>query len=182
MRSFFIWSSSPDAELLNLAEQGLLRNQDILEQQVQRMMNDERASAFIKNFVGQWLYLRNLDSHYPLPAAYPEFDENLREAFPRETELFIGDQIHADQSILKLLNADSTYINERLANHYRIPGIYGSRFRKVELDNPQRAGLLSHGSLLTVTSYPNRTSPVLRGKFILENLLGSPPPEPARHT
>ena len=176
--SFFIWSSSPDAELLNLAEQGLLRNQDILEQQVRRMMNDERASAFIKNFVGQWLYLRNLDSHYPLPAAYPEFDENLREAFQRETELFIGDQIHADQSILKLLNADSTYINERLANHYGIPGIYGSRFRKVELDNPQRAGLLSHGSLLTVTSYPNRTSPVLRGKFILENLLGSPPPEP----
>ena len=176
--SFFIWSSSPDAELLDLAEQGLLRDLDVLEQQVQRMMSDERADAFIKNFVGQWLYLRNLDSHYPLPVAYPEFDENLREAFQRETELFIGDQIHSDQSILQLLSADYTYINERLANHYGISGIYGSRYRKVELDNPQRAGLLSHGSLLTVTSYPNRTSPVLRGKFILENLLGSPPPEP----
>ena len=176
--SFFIWSSSPDAELLDLAEQGLLRDLDVLEQQVQRMMSDERADAFIKNFVGQWLYLRNLDSHYPLPVAYPEFDENLREAFQRETELFIGDQIHSDQSILQLLSADYTYINERLANHYGISGIYGSRYRKVELDNPQRTGLLSHGSLLTVTSYPNRTSPVLRGKFILENLLGSPPPEP----
>ncbi|NKB33890.1 MAG: DUF1592 domain-containing protein [Pseudomonadales bacterium] len=176
--SFFIWSSAPDAELLDLAEQGSLRDPDVLEQQVQRMMADQRATAFIENFVGQWLYLRNLDGHYPLPVAYPEFDENLREAFQRETELFIDDQISSDQSILNLLSADYTYINERLARHYEIPGIYGSRYRKIELDNPQRAGLLSHGSLLTVTSYPNRTSPVLRGKFVLENLLGSPPPEP----
>lgn len=176
--SFFLWSSAPDEELLQLAERDSLREPGVLEQQVQRMMADARATAFIKNFVGQWLYLRNLAGHYPLPAAYPEFDENLREAFQQETELFINDQISSDQSILALLSAPYTYINERLAEHYGVPGIYGNRFRRVELNNPQRAGLLSHGSLLTVTSYPNRTSPVLRGKFVLENLLGSPPPEP----
>ena len=176
--SFFLWSSAPDEELLQLAEQNSLREPGVLQEQVQRMMADERATAFIENFVGQWLYLRNLEAHYPLPAAYPEFDENLREAFQRETQLFINDQIGSDQSILDLLSADYTYINERLADHYGVPGIYGSRYRRVALNNPQRAGLLSHGSLLTVTSYPNRTSPVLRGKFVLENLLGSPPPEP----
>ena len=176
--SFFLWSSQPDAELLDLAEKGALREPGLLKAQVQRMMADSRASAFIENFVGQWLYLRNLDSHYPLPSSFPEFDENLREAFQLETELFIDDQIRADRSILELLSADYSYINERLARHYGIPGIYGSRYRRVTLDNPQRGGLLSHGSLLTVTSYPNRTSPVLRGKFVLENLLGSPPPEP----
>lgn len=176
--SFFLWSSAPDEELLQLAERDSLREPGVLEQQVQRMMADARATAFIKNFVGQWLYLRNLAGHYPLPAAYPEFDENLREAFQQETELFINDQVSSDQSILALLSAPYTYINERLAEHYGVPGIYGNRFRRVELNNPQRAGLLSHGSLLTVTSYPNRTSPVLRGKFVLENLLGSPPPEP----
>ena len=176
--SFFLWSSQPDDELLDLAENGELREPDVLEAQVQRMMADSRASAFIENFVGQWLYLRNLDSHYPLPSSFPEFDENLREAFQLETELFIDDQIRADRSILELLSADYSYINERLARHYGIPGIYGNRYRKVTLDDSQRGGLLSHGSLLTVTSYPNRTSPVLRGKFVLENLLGSPPPEP----
>jgi len=177
--SFFLWSSQPDEELLNLAETGVLREAGVLAEQVQRMMADSRASAFIENFVGQWLYLRNLDSHYPLPSGFPEFDENLRQAFQLETELFIDDQVRSDQSILELLRADYSYLNERLARHYGIPGIYGSRYRKVTLgNNPQRGGLLSHGSLLTVTSYPNRTSPVLRGKFVLENLLGSPPPEP----
>ena len=176
--SFFLWSNVPDEELLQLAERGVLREPGTLEQQVERMMQDPRAGAFIENFVGQWLYLRNLDGHYPLPAAFPEFDENLREAFKRETQLFVDDQIRSNQSILELLRANYTYVNERLAEHYEIPGIYGSRFRKVQLDGVQRGGLLGHGSLLTVSSYPNRTSPVLRGKFVLENLLGGPPPEP----
>ena len=176
--SFFLWSSIPDDELLTLAESGALRQPEILEHQVQRMMADPRASAFIENFVGQWLYLRNLDSHYPLPAGFPEFDENLREAFKRETELFLDEQIRSDRSLLELLSADYTYVNERLAQHYGIPGIYGNRFRKVDLDGARSGGLLGHGSLLTVTSYPNRTSVVLRGKFVLENLLGAPPPEP----
>lgn len=176
--SFFIWSSGPDDELLDLAERGVLRDSAVLAGQVERMMADAKADAFINNFVGQWLYLRNLENHYPLPSAFPEFDENLRDAFRRETEMFIDDQIRGDQSLLELLSADYTYINERLAEHYGIPGIYGSHFRKVALDGNQRGGLLGHGSLMTVTSYPNRTSVVLRGKFILENMLGSPPPEP----
>ena len=134
---------------------------------------DPRASSLIENFVGQWLYLRNLEGHYPDPAGFPEFDENLREAFQRETELFIDDQMRADRGVLELMSADYTFVNERLARHYGIPGVYGSRFRRVDLDPAQRGGLLGHGSLLTVTSYPNRTSPVLRGKFVLENLLGS---------
>ena len=176
--SFFLWSSPPDDELLNLAERGALREPGMLEQQVQRMMADPRADAFIKNFVGQWLYLRNLDDFYPDPAAFPEFDENLRTALQRETELFIDDQIRSDASLLDLLRADYTFVNERLARHYGIPGVYGSRYRKVTVDGNQRGGLLGHGGLMMVTSYPNRTSPVLRGKFVLENLLGGPPPEP----
>lgn len=176
--SFFLWSSLPDDELLNLVDDGTLREPGVLENQVERMMADSRADAFIKNFVGQWLYLRNLDGIYPDPAAFPEFDENLREAFEQETELFLDDQIHADNSLLEMLSADYTYVNERLAEHYGIPDIYGSRYRKVTLDGNQRGGLLGHGSLMMVTSYPNRTSPVLRGKFVLENLLGGPPPEP----
>jgi len=176
--SFFLWSSLPDGELLELVESGTLHDTGVLEQQVQRMMADPRADAFIRNFVGQWLYLRNLDGLYPDPAGFPEFDENLRAAFQSETELFIDDQIRSDNSLLELLSADYTYVNERLARHYGISGIYGNRFRKVELDTAERGGLLGHGSLLMVTSYPNRTSPVLRGKFVLENLLGGPPPEP----
>ena len=176
--SFFLWSSLPDDELLNLAERGALREPGMLEQQVQRMMADPRADAFIKNFVGQWLYLRNLEDFYPDPAAFPEFDENLRTALQRETELFIDDQIRSDASLLDLLRADYTFVNERLARHYGIPGVYGSRYRKVTVDGNQRGGLLGHGGLMMVTSYPNRTSPVLRGKFVLENLLGGPPPEP----
>ena len=176
--SFFLWSSLPDDELLEVAERGALREPDVLDAQVRRMMTDTRARAFIENFVGQWLYLRNLEGHYPDPAGFPEFDENLRHAFQRETELFIDDQIRSDQSILELLSAEHTFVNERLARHYGIPGVYGSHFRRTALDTPERGGLLGHGSLMTVTSYPNRTSPVLRGKFVLENLLGSPPPEP----
>ena len=176
--SFFLWSSPPDDELLNQAERGALREPGMLEQQVQRMMADPRADAFIKNFVGQWLYLRNLEDFYPDPAAFPEFDENLRTALQRETELFIDDQIRSNASLLDLLSADYTFVNERLARHYGIPGVYGSRYRKVTVDGNQRGGLLGHGGLMMVTSYPNRTSPVLRGKFVLENLLGGPPPEP----
>ena len=176
--SFFLWSSAPDDELLDLVERGALRNPGVLEAQVTRMMTDSRSSGFIENFVGQWLYLRNLDGIYPDPTAFPEFDENLREAFQRETELFIDDQIHSDRSLRELLSADYTYVNERLAEHYGIPGIYGNRYRKVTLEGAERGGLFGHGSLMMVTSYPNRTSPVLRGKFVLENLLGGPPPEP----
>ncbi len=176
--SFFLWSSLPDHELLDLVERGELRDPGVLETQVKRMMSDSRSSGFIENFVGQWLYLRNLDGIYPDPAAFPEFDENLREAFQRETELFIDDQIRSDRSLRELLSADYTYVNERLAEHYGIPKIYGNRYRKVMLEGAERGGLLGHGSLMMVTSYPNRTSPVLRGKFVLENLLGGPPPEP----
>ena len=176
--SFFLWSSLPDHELLDLVERGELRDPGVLETQVKRMMSDSRSSGFIENFVGQWLYLRNLDGIYPDPAAFPEFDENLREAFQRETELFIDDQIRSDRSLRELLSADYTYVNERLAEHYGIPKIYGNRYRKVMLEGAERGGLFGHGSLMMVTSYPNRTSPVLRGKFVLENLLGGPPPEP----
>ncbi len=176
--SFFLWSSLPDDELLDLVERNALRESGVLEQQVRRMMADPRADAFIKNFVGQWLYLRNLNGIYPNPAGFPEFDENLRVAFQQETELFIEDQIRSDNSLTELLSADYTFLNERLAEHYGIPGIYGSRLRKVTLADDQRGGLLGQGSLMMVTSYPNRTSPVLRGKFVLENLLGGAPPEP----
>ena len=176
--SFFLWSSLPDDELLDLVERRALRNPGVLEAQVKRMMMDSRSSGFIENFVGQWLYLRNLDGIYPDPASFPEFDENLREAFQRETELFIDDQIRSDRSLRELLSADYTYVNERLAEHYGIPKIYGNRYRKVTLEGAERGGLFGHGSLMMVTSYPNRTSPVLRCKFVLENLLGGPPPEP----
>ena len=176
--SFFLWSSIPDDELLDLAERGALDDPDVLARQVRRMLGDVRAKALVENFAGQWLHLRNIDSVYPDPLEYPEFDENLRAAYRTETELFIEGQLRQDESILELLDANYTFVNERLARHYGIPDVYGSRFRKVTFDRDERAGLLSHGSLMTVTSYPNRTSPVLRGKWVLENLLGAPPPEP----
>ena len=177
--SFFLWSSQPDDELLTLAEEGALAEPVVLEQQVRRMLADDRAAALIEGFVGQWLYLRNLASVYPTPTEFREFDDNLRQAFQAETELFIDHQLRADRSVLELLSADYTFVNERLARHYGIPDVYGSRFRQVSVvEGGRRAGLLGHGSLMTVTSYPNRTSPVLRGKFVLENLLGAPPPEP----
>ena len=176
--SFFLWSSIPDDELLAAAEAGSLSDPAVLDTQVRRMMADPRSQAMVDNFVGQWLHVRNMRGLYPDPNIFPEFDENLREAFQRETELFIGYQLRDDASLLELLSADYTYVNQRLAAHYGIANIYGNRFRKVTLDDATRGGLLGHGSVMTVTSYPNRTSPVLRGKWVLENLLGAPPPEP----
>ena len=176
--SFFLWSSIPDDALLDAAEDGTLGDPAVLDAQVRRMMADPRAQAMVDNFAGQWLYLRNMGGVYPDPNIFPEFDENLREAFTRETELFIGNQLRSDASVLDLLSADYTWVNQRLAEHYGIPNVYGNRFRRVQLDGARRGGLLGHGSVMTVTSYPNRTSPVLRGKWVLENLLGAPPPEP----
>ena len=177
--SFFLWSSIPDDELLDLAEQGQLHETEVLEQQTRRMLADDRADALVSNFAGQWLYLRNLDSITPDGRLYPDFDDNLRQAFRRETELFFAGIMREDRSVVELLKADYTYLNERLAKHYGIPHVYGSRFRRVLLDEAsQRGGLLRHGSILTVTSYATRTSPVIRGKWILENILGTPPPPP----
>jgi mono/diheme cytochrome c family protein len=177
--SFFLWSSVPDEELLKLATQAKLRDPHVLEQQVRRMLANPRSSELVNNFAGQWLYLRNLQSIVPALEEFPDFDDNLRQAFRRETELFFGSVVHEDRSVLDLLTADYSFINERLARHYGIPNIYGSEFRRVTLDaaNPRR-GLLGQGSILTATSLATRTSPVLRGKWILENILGVPPPEP----
>ena len=177
--SFFLWSSIPDNELLDLAIAGKLQNPAVLGQQVKRMLADRRSNTLVENFVGQWLELRNLRNVSPDPELFQDFDENLREAFQRETELFFESQFRDDRSVLESLTADYTFLNERLARHYQVPGVYGSRFRRVALpSDPHRAGFLSHGGLLTVTSYPNRTSPVLRGKWVLNNLLGAPPPPP----
>jgi hypothetical protein len=150
----------------------------VLEQQVKRMWADSRANTLVSNFVGQWLHLRNIEAVLPDPAAFPDFDENLRVALARETDLFFESMLREDRSLLDLLRADYTFLNERLARHYGIAGIHGSEFRRVTLTNEERKGLLGQGSVLTVTSYPNRTSPTLRGKWLLENLLGSPPPPP----
>ena len=176
--SFFLWSSIPDAELLDVAARGELGDPEVLERQVRRMLADARSKALVENFAGQWLYLRNLASVVPDPNVFPEFDENLREAFQQETELFVETLLREDRSVVEVLSANYTFVNERLARHYGIPNVYGSRFRRVTFSNPNRGGLLGHGSLLTVTSYPNRTSPVLRGKWVLEGLLGTPPPPP----
>ncbi len=176
--SFFLWSSIPDDRLLSLAERGQLSEPGILASEVERMLADPRAHTLVTNFVGQWLYLRNIERVLPDPVAFPSFDENLRTALGRETELFFQSMLGEDRSILDLLRADYTFLNERLARHYEIPGIYGSNFRRVTLAQEQRRGLLGQGSILTVTSYPNRTSPTLRGKWLLENILGSPPPPP----
>jgi hypothetical protein len=142
------------------------------------MLRDARSSALITNFAGQWLYLRNLRGVSPDPDAFPDFDDNLREAFRRETELFVESQLREDRSVTDLLTANYTFVNERLARHYEIPRVYGNQFRRVTLPDETRRGLLGHGSILTVTSYANRTSPTLRGKWVLENLLGAPPPPP----
>ncbi len=176
--SFFLWSSIPDDELVDLAARGRLREPGVLERQVRRMLDDARAGALVENFAGQWLYLRNLRSIAPDATRFPEFDDNLRDALRQETELFVGSQIREDRGVLDLLGADYTFVNERLARHYGMPDVYGSHFRRVSYRDDRRAGLLGHGSLLTVTSYPHRTSPVLRGKWLLENLLGAPPPPP----
>jgi hypothetical protein len=176
--SFFLWSSLPDDELINAAAAGKLKDPVGLEQQVKRMLADKRSAALVNNFADQWLFVRNLQSAIPDREEFPNFDDNLRQAFRRETELFFESVMREDRSVLDLLNADYTFVNERLAKHYGIPNIYGSQFRRVKLTDENRRGLLGQGSILTVTSYPNRTSPVLRGKFILENLLGTPPPPP----
>ena len=176
--SFFLWSSIPDDELLNLASQGKLKDPAILDQQVKRMLADRKSNALVRNFAGQWLFLRNLQSSHPDGHEFPNFDDNLRQSFRRETELFFESIMRENRSVLDLLNANYTFVNERLARHYGIPNIYGTRFRRVTLTDQTRMGLLGQGSILTVTSYPNRTSPVLRGKWILENILGTPPPPP----
>jgi mono/diheme cytochrome c family protein len=179
--SFFLWSSIPDDELLAAAGRGALAQPAVLTRQVRRMLADPRSDALVNNFAGQWLQVRNLAASMPNPRLFPDFDDNLRRAFRRETELFVDSVKKEDRSVLDLLRADYTFLNERLARHYGVPNVYGAQFRRVTLpaDNPRR-GLLGHASVLTVTSYADRTSPVQRGKWILENFLGmSPPPPPA---
>ena len=176
--SFFLWSSIPDDELLNVATQGRLTNPAVLEQQVRRMLADPKSEALVNNFAGQWLYLRNLKAAAPNRDLFPDFDDNLRQAFQRETEMFFESIVREDRGALDLLTADYTFVNERLARHYGIPRVYGSHFRRVTVTDEARKGLLGKGSVLLVTSRPDRTSPVLRGKWILENLLGTPPPPP----
>jgi hypothetical protein len=177
--SFFLWSSIPDDTLLDLASRGQLNTPAVMEQQVQRMLADPRSDALVNNFAAQWLYLRNLDSTTPDPRIFPDFDDNLRQAMRRETELFVASIVREDRPASHLLRADYTFVNERLARHYGIPHVYGSRFRRVTLaDQPARGGLLSQASILTVTSYSTRTSPVIRGKWILANILGTPPAPP----
>jgi hypothetical protein len=176
--SFFLWSTVPDDQLLELAEKGKLKDPAVLDQQIHRLLDDPRAESLVSNFAGQWLYIRNLAQQKPDPDVFPEFDESLRLSFQRETELFFQNIVREDRSVMELLDANYTFLNQRLAEHYGIPNIYGAQFRKVTLTDPNRGGLLGQGSMLTVTSYPNRTSVVQRGKWILDNLLGSPPPPP----
>jgi hypothetical protein len=177
--SFFLWSSPPDDELLGLAERRQLSDPATLERQVRRMLADSRSESLTTNFASQWLHLRNLTSVTPDARLFPDFDANLRQGFRRETELLFESIVKEDRNVTDLLTANYTFLNERLAKHYGVPNIYGDHFRRVPLaDNSERAGLLGHGSILTVTSYANRTSPVLRGKWILENILGMPPPPP----
>jgi hypothetical protein len=176
--SFFLWSSIPDDELLDLATAGKLSDPATLDRQVRRMLSDPRATALATNFAAQWLYLRNLKNIAPNPDDYPDFDDNLRQSMRTETEMFFESVVNEDRNVLDLLNADYTFVNERLARHYGIANVYGPRFRRVTLDDQTRRGLLGQGSILTVTSYATRTSPVLRGKWILTNILGTPPPPP----
>ena len=179
--SFFLWSSIPDNELLDTAKNGTLQNPQVLEQQTRRMLADPRSKALVQNFAGQWLYLRNLRSLVPDAVEFPEFDENLRDAFRQESELFFESLIRENRSVTDLLGNGYTFMNERLAKHYGIENVYGSHFRRIYLEGEiaeQRGGILGQGSLLTATSYANRTSPVLRGKWVLTNILGTPPPPP----
>jgi len=178
--SFFLWSSVPDERLLDLAERKQLATPSILEREVRRMLADPRATtALVDGFAAQWLNLRRLRDVVVDPDRYPTYDDSLLQAFQRETELLVGSTIREDRSVAELLNANYTFVNERLARHYGIPGVYGSRFRRVTLPNrDQRGGVLAHGSVLATTSYPDRTSPVLRGKFLLNNILGLPAPPP----
>jgi mono/diheme cytochrome c family protein len=175
--SFFLWSSIPDEELLRVAERGKLTTPGVLELQVARMLADPKSDALIQNFAGQWLQFRNVETAKPDATIFP-FDEALRQAFIKESELFVASIAREDRSLLDMLTADYTFVNERLAAHYGIPNVYGSQFRRVTITDANRRGLLGKGSILTVTSYPNRTSVVQRGKWILENFLGTPPPPP----
>jgi hypothetical protein len=176
--SFFLWSSIPDDELLAVAAAGQLIEPTVFDRQVERMLQDPKAVALVDNFVAQWLFLRNLKSINPDTRTFPDFDHKLREAFRTETSMFVTNVMRSDSSVVDLLTADYTYVNDRLAAHYGIPNIYGSHFRRVQQIDPNRRGLLGQGSILTVTSYPDRTSPVLRGKWVMENILGAPPPPP----
>ncbi len=176
--SFFLWSSIPDEELLSLAEQNQLNQARTLKRQVERMMADPRAKSLVTNFAGQWLFLRNMERVLPDPLAFPNFDDNLRQALQTETELVIETMIQEDRSVVEILDSDFTFVNERLANHYGIEGIYGSEFQRIDITDNKRRGLLGHGSILTVTSYPNRTAPTIRGKWVLQQILGTPPPPP----
>ena len=171
-------AASPTMSFSSLAESGKLSDPATLEAQVKRMLADERAEALVKNFAGQWLYLRNLQKILPNPDFFPEFDANLRNSFQKESELFFQSIISEDRSVLDLISADYTFLNERLARHYEIPNVYGSHFRRVALNDENRKGFLGQGSILTVTSYATRTAPSIRGKWLLENILGTPPPPP----
>ena len=176
--SFFLWSSIPDDELLAVAERGELSNPKVLESQTRRMLADARSQALVKNFAGQWLFLRNVPAVQPDPAAFPEWDENLRQAMGKETELWLDSQLRENRSVVDMLTTDYTYVNQRLAEHYGIKGVFGNEFRRVKLDDPKRQGLLGQASIMAVTAYPNRTAPTIRGKWVLEQLLGTPPPPP----
>ena len=174
--SFFLWRSLPDNELIDLGARGRLSDPAVLSFQVRRMLADRRATRFLNDFVGQWLQMRDIRSHDPDGRLFPAFDDTLRAAMVRETELFFESQVRGDRPIPELLEADYTFLNEQLARHYGVEDVYGSHFRRVPWNDDRRHGLLGHASLLTVTSYANRTSVVLRGKWVLEALLGSPPP------
>jgi hypothetical protein len=176
--SFFLWSSIPDDELLKVATEGRLQDPAVLERQVRRMLADAKSERFVSNFAGQWLYLRNLTNHQPNSMMFPDFDDNLRQSFRREAELFFDSIVHEDRNVLDLMTADYTFVDERLARHYGIPNVYGSRFRRVTLTDEARKGLLGKGAILMVTSHATRTSPVVRGKWILDNILNAPPPPP----
>ncbi len=176
--SFFLWSSIPDEELLSLAAAGKLKAPEVLAQQVRRMFTDARSKALMTGFATQWLGLPKLRGAAPDPDEFPDFDENLRAAFQQETDMFLDSQMRADRSVVDLLSANYTFVNERLARHYGIPNIYGDGFRRVTFKDGERGGILGLGSVLTVTSYANRTSPVLRGKWLLDNVLAMPPPPP----
>src|SRR4029453_12152232 len=177
--SFFLWSSIPDDELIDLAARGDLDKPAVLQREVKRMLADPRSRNLVTNFASQWLHLRNLDSMTPDMRLFPDFDAHLRQAFRQETEMSVETGIRENRRVLDLLRANYTFVNERLAKHYGIPNIYGSRFRRIEFgEDGMRGGLLRQGSILLVTSYPTRTSPVIRGKWILDNVLGVPPPPP----
>ena len=176
--AFFLWSSMPDDELLAVAEKGGLSDPAVMEQQVRRMLKDERSQALVKNFVGQWLFLRNIPRVQPDSGAFPNFDDNLRQALETETEMVVGSTLREDRSVADLLSTNYTYVNQRLAEHYGMKGIYGNEFRRVAVADTNHQGLLGQASIMTVTSYPNRTAPTIRGKWVLEQLLGTPPPPP----